>query len=67
LALALLYDQDSRFTAINQKFVATLLGSQQGLDEVTRNIFISDWMSIVSTQDSTKLQTQQGTTARGSM
>jgi hypothetical protein len=67
LALALLYDQDPRFTAINQKFVATLLGSQQGLDEVTRNIFMSDWMSIVSTQDSTKLQTQQGTTARGAL
>jgi hypothetical protein len=67
LALALLYDQDSRFTAINQKFVATLLGSQQGLDEITRNIFLNDWMGLLATQASLGPHTQQGHTARGAM
>jgi hypothetical protein len=67
LALAMLYDQDSRFAEINQKFIATLLGSQQGLDEITRNIFLNDWMGLLATQASLGPHTQQGHSARGSM
>ena len=65
MALAFLYTQDTRFAEINQKFIATLLGAQQGLDSTQRNIFLGQWYSMMSDEGMVGLNNQQGTQARG--
>ena len=67
LALAFLYTQDGRFREMNQKFIATLLGSQQGLDAMERNIFLNNWYAMLATEGAIGLGNQQGAQARGSM
>ena len=67
LALAFLYTQDGRFAEMNQKFIATLLGAQQGLNAMQRNIFLGNWFSMMKEQNAGALETQQGTQARGAM
>jgi hypothetical protein len=67
LALAFLYTQDGRFGEMNQKFLATLLGAQEGLDAMQRNIFLGNWFSMMREQGAVGLTMQQGTQARGSM
>ena len=67
IALAFLYTQDQRFTEMNQKFIASLLGSQQGLDVVQRNIFLGNWYGMISDQAGIGLRVQQGAQALGAM
>ena len=64
LALAFLYDQDSRFAQMNQKFISTLLGAQSGLDEAQRNIFLVNWYAMLSDQMALGTKVQQGHQAR---
>jgi len=47
--------------------VATLLGSQQGLDEGEKNIFLGNWYTLLADQSAMGLKVQQGTQARGSI
>jgi hypothetical protein len=65
LALAFLYNQDSRFEAINQKFIGSLLSAQGGLTETERNIFLSNWYSMISDEGIVALRNQQSIQARG--
>ena len=65
LALAFLYAQDDRFAAMNQKFIATLLGSQQGLDATQKNIFLGTWYTMLTDQAGIGLTVQQAVQARG--
>jgi hypothetical protein len=67
LAMAYMYNQDFRLTETNQKFVATLLGAQNGLDEAQRNIFLGNWYSMISDQTAASIMAQQGATARGNL
>jgi hypothetical protein len=67
LALAFLYDQDPRFTEMNQKFIAALLGAQQGLDETQRNIFLGNWYQLIADEQAAIVKVQQGHQARGIM
>ena len=65
LAMAYFYNQDSRFAEMNQKFVATLLSVQQGLDENERNMFLSNWYALLADQSAIGLKVNQGKQARG--
>lgn len=61
LAMMWLFADDPRFTIANQKFVAHLLGTHDGLDEVQRNIFLNNWDAITGSQN---MQKQQAVQAR---
>jgi hypothetical protein len=65
LALALAYYDDPRFPLFNQKFVAHLLGTQQGLTETERNLFIDTWNLIARQEALMGIKTQQGRQALG--
>ena len=49
----------------NQKFVAHLLGTQQGLTETERNLFIDTWNLITRQEALMGIKTQQGRQALG--
>jgi hypothetical protein len=65
LALTMAYDDDPRFPLFNQKFVAHLLGTQQGLTETERNLFIDTWNLIARQEALMGIKTQQGRQALG--
>jgi hypothetical protein len=65
LALTMAYDDDPRFPLFNQKFVAHLLGTQQGLTETERNLFIDTWNLITRQEALMGIKTQQGRQALG--
>lgn len=65
LALLLLYDGDPNWAAANQKFIAALLGAQQGLTETERNIFLNNWQAITGQFQQNMITQQQGNQARG--
>lgn len=67
LAMAYMFNQDSRFAETNQKFIATLLGAQDGLDEAQRNIFLGSWYTMISDQTAAGIMAQQGSQARGNL
>jgi len=50
LALMFMFSDDNRFAFANQKFVSSLLGAAEGLDEVQRNIFIHNWGGLTGAQ-----------------
>jgi hypothetical protein len=65
LALSLAYADDARFPMFNQKFVAHLLGAQQGLTETERNLFIDTWNLITRQENLNAIKTQQGRASLG--
>jgi hypothetical protein len=67
LAMAYLYNNDPKFAEMNQKFVATLLGAQSGLDVAQRNIFLGNWYSMLTDMGVLGGVANQGIQARGSM
>lgn len=64
LALSAIVANDSRFPIFNQKFTSHLLGAQEGLDEMKRNIFLGEWLAITKAAERAQLKTQQGIGAR---
>jgi hypothetical protein len=67
LAMAYAFNQDFRFAETNQKFVATLLSAQDGLDESQRNIFLGNWYTMISDQTAAGIMSQQSAQARGNV
>ena len=65
LALSMAYVDDQRFPIFNQKFVAHLLGAQQGLTETERNMFLDTWNLISRQENLMAIKTQQGRAAMG--
>jgi len=65
LALSMAYSQDQRFPIFNQKFVAHLLGAQQGLSETERNLFLDNWAALTSQSQVAQIKAQQGRQALG--
>jgi hypothetical protein len=62
LALMYMFADDPRFQMANQKFVAHLLASNEGLTETERNMFLNNWGEISGTE---VFRAQQGGQARG--
>lgn len=65
LAMMWLFSDDPRFQIANQKFVAHLLGANQGLTETQINIFLNNWESITGQPVANMTRMQQGNAARG--
>jgi len=66
LALMLAYNQDGRWTQANQKFVGNLLGANEGLSEVDKNLFQAAWLGTITEQQVTGMKAQQGVGSRQS-
>lgn len=64
LALLGMITKDVRQQLFNQKFISHLLGAQDGITALQRNIFIGQWLGWASEQARTQLTTQQGIQAR---
>lgn len=64
LALSMMYADDPRFTAENQKFVSLLLAASEGLTDAQKNAFLETWMLQTEIPTARALRVQQGTTAR---
>ena len=65
LALMAAYLQDPKWQTYNQKFVSALLGIAEGITEDQKNIFQKAWLNSMTEAQTTGMQAQQGTQARG--
>lgn len=65
LALMLDYFDDPKGSKYRQLAVASLLARQSGLSETDRNLFIGNWLPLLSEEMSAQMSTQQGSQARG--
>ena len=65
LALSMMITGDARFPIFNDRFVAHLLGAQDGLDETQKNIFIANWTDYTKQVLRAQITPQQGIQSRG--
>lgn len=65
LGMALFYSNDPRWREMNQKFIAGLIGYQQGLDDGQKNIFVTNWLQLLAATAGIQMNTTQGYQARG--
>jgi hypothetical protein len=65
LGLSMMITGDARFPIFNDRFISHLLGAQDGLDEMQRNIFLSNWLDVMKQVQRASSHTQQGTVSRG--
>ena len=65
LGMLAMITKDARQPFFMSKFVSHLLGAQDGLTAIQRNIFIGDWLALMTEQQRAQLSTQQGVQARG--
>jgi hypothetical protein len=59
LAMMSLISADARFNEYNAKFVTSLLGAQGGLTEMERNIFLANWIRVMSQLQAAQLGTAE--------
>jgi hypothetical protein len=65
LGFVSLLTKDSRAPIFLGKFTSHLLGAQDGLTALQRNIFLGNFLDLMNQQGREQLATQQGTQARG--
>jgi len=65
LTLAMLHLDDPRIAYYNQKFMSALLGTNHGLTEMQRNIFVGNWLALTGQESAYSIRTQQAQIARG--
>lgn len=64
LALMSLIGNDARFTEYNAKFITALLSAQGGLSDLERNIFLANWVRVMSQLQGAQLGTTERYKAR---
>jgi hypothetical protein len=64
LAMSLILTGDARFPIFNDRFISHLLGAQDGLDEMQRNIFLGNYLEVMRQVQRNGMQTQQGVMGR---
>lgn len=64
LAMVSMILKDARFPIFWQKFTSHLLGAQDGLTQMQRNIFLGNWLEVLTAQERAQSITQQGVQAR---
>lgn len=64
LAMLAILNKDNRFPIFNDKFLSHLLGAQEGLDEMARNLFLSNWLQVTRAVEQSQLKVQQGIVSR---
>lgn len=67
LALMFLFADDPRFAAANQKFIANLLSTSQGLTDTEINIVLNNWQQITGSPITNADKLQQGFQGRGAL
>jgi hypothetical protein len=65
LAFLSLLVKDARAPVFMGKFTSHLLGEQDGLTAIQRNIFIGNWLDLLTQQGRETISVQQGAQARG--
>jgi hypothetical protein len=65
LGFVSLLTKDARAPIFLGKFTSHLLGAQDGLTALQRNIFLGNFLELMNQQGREQLSTQQGTQARG--
>src|SRR3569833_1429201 len=58
LAIAAIIAEDEKFPIYNNRFLSHLLGRQDGLDDIARNLFLSNWEAVKKTKKRNQLKTQ---------
>jgi len=56
--------KDERSAFFGQKFVSHLLGAQSGLTAMQRNIFLGNWVNVITEPQRAQAESQQGVQAR---
>lgn len=64
LGMMAMITKDIRQPIFQQKFAAHLLGAQDGLTALQRQIFLADFFALVGASDRNRLSAQQGSQAR---
>lgn len=64
LSLMSLIGFDARFGEYNTKFITSILSAQGGLSELERNIFLGNWLRVMSQVQGTQLSTSERFRAR---
>ena len=64
LSFLSLLTKDARSVQFGQRFIAHLLGAQDGLTALQRNIFLGNWLEVMTAQERATASTQQGVAAR---
>jgi hypothetical protein len=59
------FADDARWVGARQRFVAALLGANQGLTDTELNIFLNNWQFVSGNPISNQIQLSQGNEARG--
>jgi hypothetical protein len=67
LSLLFLFTDDPRAQMAEQKFLAHILSSSQGLTQTQFNIFLSQWQTVTGLQQTLPASNQQGIQGRGSV
>jgi hypothetical protein len=65
LAIISLLTKDARAPIFMGKFTSHLLGEQDGLTALQRNIFLGNWLDLLTQQGRETMAAQQGAQARG--
>jgi len=65
LAMLSLLVKDARSGIFMGKFTSHLLGEQDGLTALQRNIFLGNWLDLITQQGRDSVSVQQGVQARG--
>lgn len=65
LSLMWMYANDARWQIANAKFIAGLLGTNQGLTQTQINVFLANWQYITGQPQSNQITMTQGAQARG--
>jgi hypothetical protein len=64
LSFMSLLTKDARFPIFGQRFTAHLLGAQEGLTALERNIFLGNFLQVMTASERAQMTTQQGVSAR---
>jgi len=67
LALMYMYADDPRFVSANQKFIANLLSTSEGLTETERNIVLNNWQQVTGSPIVYQDNINQGRQGRGNL
>ena len=62
-----MFTDDTRAQFANQKFVAHLLSTNQGLTDTEKNIWLNSWQSVSGVQIVLPNNIQQGAQAKGAV
>lgn len=65
LSFVSLLTKDARFPIFGGRFTSHLLGAQDGLTALERNIFLGNFLDVITQQGRAQMLTQQGVAARG--